>query len=284
MNLFSEYQKKICELLVYLEKKNSIIINVDLKNLSVKLPPSVFNADLSCNAAMVLAKANKTSPMKLGEKIKSELTLHFKEFKNITIEKPGFININFSSSFWENYLLKIIKFDSSYGSNKSKKKKYNIEFVSANPTGPLHVGHCRGAILGDVLSNLISFNGHKVTKEYYVNDSGSQIKNFINSVYFRIIEIKSKKKFPDDENLYPGDYIIDIAKKIIKTNIIKDFTDIDKIYKKLYVETLKYSMDIVKNDLKILGVKHDSFVYESNLIKDNVVKTVVKQLQKKEFI
>ena len=112
---------------------------------------------------------------------------------------------------------------SRYGSNRSSKKKYNIEFVSANPTGPLHVGHCRGAILGDTLSNLLIFNGNKVTKEYYVNDHGSQIENFVSSVYYRILEIKQKKTFPLDTDLYPGDYIIDIAKKIIETKSIKDF-------------------------------------------------------------
>ena len=90
-----------------------------------------------------------------------------------------------------------------------------IEFVSANPTGPLHVGHCRGAILGDVLSNLLKFNGHLVTKEYYVNDYGNQIKTFILSVYYRILEIVDKKNFPKDKDLYPGDYIISIAKKLL---------------------------------------------------------------------
>ena len=91
--------------------------------------------------------------------------------------------------------------------------------MSANPTGPLHVGHCRGAVLGDTLSNLLSFNGNKVTKEYYVNDYGGQIKNFVSSVYYRILEIIKNEPFPRDKDLYPGDYIIDIAKKIIKTKV-----------------------------------------------------------------
>ena len=105
---------------------------------------------------------------------------------------------------------------------KMKKNKYNVEFVSANPTGHLHVGHCGGAVLGDVLSNLLSFNGNKVTKEYYVNDFGNQIIHFTKSVYFRIREILFKEKFPiDDKELYPGDYLIDIAKNIIETLSIR---------------------------------------------------------------
>ena len=154
-----------------------------------------------------------------------------------------------------------------YGSNKSSKKKYNIEFVSANPTGPLHVGHCRGAIIGDVLSNLLAFNGNIVTREYYVNDYGGQIKNFVNSVYLRILEILEKKEFIKSEDLYPGEYIIEISKKIIKEGKIKNFVKKEDIFKELSKESLKFSMELIKNNLKLLGIKHDSFIYESELIK-----------------
>ena len=168
---------------------------------------------------MVLAKFNNMSPINLAEILKDHLLLDFKEFEKIEVSKPGFINISLNTSFWKKYLAEVIKLDSKYGSNKSKKQKYNIEFVSANPTGPLHVGHCRGAILGDALSNILIFNGNKVTKEYYVNDYGSQINNFISSVYYRILEILEKKPFPKKENLYPGEYIINIAKQIIKKKL-----------------------------------------------------------------
>ena len=130
--------------------------------------------------------------------------------------------------------------NSKYGANKTSKKKYNIEFVSANPTGPLHVGHCRGAILGDSLSNLLIFNGNKFTKDYYVNDYCGQIKNFVSSVYYRILEIVESKPFPNDKGLYPGDYIIDIARRIIKNKSIKNFSNFEKIYKKLSSESLKH--------------------------------------------
>ena len=113
------------------------------------------------------------------------------------------------------------------------KKKYNLEFVSANPTGPLHVGHCRGAIIGDVISNLLKFNGNDVTKEYYVNDYGGQIKNFTYSVYYRIIELTKNKTFPKKEDLYPGDYVIEIAKRIIKEKVIKDFDNVETIFNSL---------------------------------------------------
>ena len=284
MNLLLHYQKKIFNSLKNLEKKKLIQISLQLKRFTVELPPKNHKADISCNAAMILAKVNKTSPIKLGEILKKHLLSNFKEFKSIEIAGPGFLNICFNISFWREYLTKIIKLDSKYGSNRSFKKKYNIEFVSANPTGPLHVGHCRGAVLGDVLSNLLSFNGNKVTKEYYVNDYGEQIKSFVSSVYYRILEITENKTFPNDKNLYPGNYIIDIAKRIIKSKAIKDFTNLEKIYKRLYSESLKHSMQLIKGNLNLLGVKHNNFVYESKLINNKTVSKVVKKLKKENYI
>ena len=284
MNLLLHYQKKIFNSLKNLEKKKLIQISLQLKRFTVELPPKNHKADISCNAAMILAKVNKTSPIKLGEILKKHLLSNFKEFKSIEIAGPGFLNICFNISFWKEYLTKIIKLDSKYGSNATLKKKYNIEFVSANPTGPLHVGHCRGAVLGDVLSNLLSFNGNKVTKEYYVNDYGEQIKSFVSSVYYRILEITENKTFPNDKNLYPGNYIIDIAKRIIKSKAIKDFTNLEKIYKKLYSESLKHSMQLIKGNLNLLGVKHNNFVYESKLINNKTVSKVVKKLKKENYI
>ena len=284
MNLLLHYQKKIFNSLKNLEKKKLIQISLQLKRFTVELPPKNHKADISCNAAMILAKVNKTSPIKLGEILKKHLLSNFKEFKSIEIAGPGFLNICFNISFWREYLTKIIKLDSKYGSNATLKKKYNIEFVSANPTGPLHVGHCRGAVLGDVLSNLLIFNGNKVTKEYYVNDYGEQIKSFVSSVYYRILEITENKTFPNDKNLYPGNYIIDIAKRIIKSKAIKDFTNLEKIYKRLYSESLKHSMQLIKGNLNLLGVKHNNFVYESKLINNKTVSTVVKKLKKENYI
>jgi arginyl-tRNA synthetase len=284
MNLLLHYQKKIFNSLKNLEKKKLIQISLQLKRFTVELPPKNHKADISCNAAMILAKVNKTSPIKLGEILKKHLLSNFKEFKSIEIAGPGFLNICFNISFWREYLTKIIKLDSKYGSNATLKKKYNIEFVSANPTGPLHVGHCRGAVLGDVLSNLLSFNGNKVTKEYYVNDYGEQIKSFVSSVYYRILEITENKTFPNDKNLYPGNYIIDIAKRIIKSKAIKDFTNLEKIYKRLYSESLKHSMQLIKGNLNLLGVKHNNFVYESKLINNKTVSKVVKKLKKENYI
>ena len=283
MNLFIDYQKKIINSFKNL-KKNSIKIPKDIKGFTVELPPKGQKADMSCNAALVLAKPNKISPMDLALILKEHLTLNFKEFEKIEIAGPGFLNLYFKISFWETYLNKIINQNLKFGSNKVHRKSYNIEFVSANPTGPLHVGHCRGAILGDVISNLLKFNGNKVTKEYYVNDYGGQINNFIDSVYYRILEIFKKKPFPNSENLYPGDYIIDIAKKVINKKSIKNFDNLKKIKKKLTEESLKISMELINSNLNLLGVKHDNFVYESKIVEKKMVLKILNKLKKTGFI
>ena len=284
MNLLSDYQIKIHNFLKKLNDKKVIFIPNNLQSLTIELPPKNNQADISCNAALILSKFNKKEPIVLAEILKEKFIENFKEFGKIDIAKPGFININFTPKFWKKYLSKILIFNKKYGSNKNIKKKYNIEFVSANPTGPLHVGHCRGAILGDVISNLLKFNGHYVLKEYYVNDYGQQINTFVFSVYYRILELVNNKKFPNDKNLYPGEYIVDIAKKIIKEKKIKNFTNLEKILKKLSKESLKISIGIIKNNLKDLGIKHDAFIYESDLVGKGLVSKTVDKLKKDHYV
>ncbi len=284
MNLFLDYQIKFIKCLKNLNAKNIILLPENLNSIKAEPPPKNQKSDLSFNAAMILAKLNKKSPDKIGIILKENFLNTFHEFEQVEIVKPGFLNITFKKVFWCDYILKIIYKNETYGSGSLIKKKYNIEFVSANPTGPLHVGHCRGAILGDSISNLLKFNGHDVTKEYYVNDYGNQIKNFVLSVYYRILEITEKKPFPHDKDFYPGDYIIDIANKIIKKNNIKSFKNYEKIYKSLSIMALDASIELIKSNLENLGVKHDNFIFESKLINDQLVNNTIKKLQKDKFI
>ena len=148
----------------------------------------------------------------------------------------------------------------------------------------MHVGHCRGAVFGDVLSNLLLFNGNKVIKEYYINDYGNQIKNFVESVYLRIREIKYKEKFTLKENLYPGKYIKNIANNIIKTNKNIKLENFDDCFDELKKLSLEGSMTLIKDDLKKLGIRHDNFFYETELLKKNLVTKTVKQLQKENLV
>ena len=283
MNIFEHHLKEIKDLI--LTNKNILKLDQidDLKGVNLEIPPEQFNFDLSCNIAMVLGKKNKINPKDLALKLKDIFLKKIKNFSEIEIAGPGFLNINLSKSALLNNINSILKENKIYGAIKNN-SSYNIEFVSANPTGPMHVGHCRGAIYGDVLSNLLKFNGNKVTKEYYINDYGNQIQNFIESVYLRIVEIKYKKKFPEKENLYPGLYIKDIANKIIKENKDKDFNDLKKNFEFLKKESLNASMELIKTDLKLLGISHDNFFSETEIVKKDLVKKAVQKLKKKNFV
>ena len=177
MNILEIYLKKISSLVKKNQKELGLKEINDFIGVTVEIPPSKINSDFSTNISMILAKLNKLEPNNLALNIKSLLEKNVSDFKKIEVVRPGFINIYLSNDAFVKIINKIFDESSKYGSIKSN-KSYNIEFVSANPTGPMHVGHCRGAIYGDVLSNLLKFNGNKVTKEYYINDYGNQIKNF----------------------------------------------------------------------------------------------------------
>ena len=184
---------------------------------------------------------------------------------------------------YQKLIISILETGQRYGSN-NKSETYNIEFVSANPTGPMHVGHSRGAIFGDVLSNLLIFNGNKVTKEYYINDYGNQIINFTESVFYRLREIILKENFPSKENLYPGDYVVDIAKNILKEHPKIDLTDFNRNFDMLSEQSLKHSMNLIKSDLKALGISHDNFVSEKSLVEKNLVEKAINDLREKKFV
>jgi arginyl-tRNA synthetase len=286
MNIFDQYLEKIKKILFDLSKSGDLILPNSLEGITTELPPSKFNSDISTNVAMVLSKVNKKSPTDLANTLTKAIKKSDKLIDNISIVKPGFINIKFKPIFWTIFVEEIIKNPKIFGINtKEKKKNYLVEFVSANPTGPLHVGHCRGAILGDVIANVLSFNNHKVTKEYYVNDYGNQIINFTKSVYFRIKEISFKEPFPkDNEDLYPGDYLIDFAQNIINSNKNIDFDNFDKISDELTILSIAEALKLIKKNLKSLGIIHDNFISEKKLVLNQEVEKVVDYLKKNNFV
>ena len=286
MNIFETYQDKIKNLILEINKQGKIEISDNLDSIGVDLPPSQFKAHISTNVAMVLSKINKSNPNDLAKKIEVELLKIDKDIEKIEIVKPGFINITFKNTFWNKFIQNVINQKLEYGTNlTAKKKSFFLEFVSANPTGPLHVGHCRGAVSGDVLANILKFNKHKVHKEYYVNDYGNQIINFTKSVYYRIKEQTDNEPFPkDNEDLYPGDYIIQIAKNIINDNKGLDFKNFDKISDQLTILAVNESIKIIKSNLKNIGIVHDKFQSEREIVNNNEVQKTVDKLIKKKFV
>ena len=286
MNIFDLYLDRIIILIKKLNKERTIELPDSLNGINVDIPPISFDCDISTNVAMVLSKINKKSPFDIASQLVVLIKKEDPFIENISIAKPGFINIKFKTVYWNNFIKEVSKNHKNYGVNtKEKKKKYLIEFVSANPTGPLHVGHCRGAILGDVISNILIFNKHDVSKEYYVNDFGNQIINFTKSVFFRIREILNNEKFPlENEDLYPGDYLIDIAKNIIEANKSMNFDDFKIISKELTLLSVEESLKLIKSNLKKLGIVHNKFISETEIVHNNEVKTVIDKLKEKDLI
>ena len=283
MNIFEYYLSEINKLVVNYKNDLQLKNTDNLKNVNLEVPPEQFDFDLSCNIALVLAKSNKLNPKSLAMSFKKLFESKIKNFVKIEIAGPGFLNIKLSNLALINIINLILNNNQKYGSVNSN-ETYNIEFVSANPTGPMHVGHCRGAVYGDVLANLLKFNGNKVTKEYYINDYGNQIKHFVESVFLRIREIKFNEKFPLKENLYPAIYIKEIAQEILDKNKDKDFDNFNKNYNFLKEKSLNESMSLIKKDLSQLGISHDNFFSETELVNRNLVNQAVKHLDRKKLV
>ena len=286
MNIFDLYLDKIKFLIKKLNQEGILELPDSLEGINVDIPPANFDCDISTNVSMVLSKINKKSPLDLANQLISLLEKEDTNIESISVAKPGFINIKFKGIYWNNFISEVYENYENYGVNlKEKKQKYLIEFVSANPTGPLHVGHCRGAILGDVISNILIFNKHEVSKEYYVNDYGNQIINFTKSIYFRAREILYNEKFPlENTDLYPGDYLADIAKNIIETNKKLNFNNFENIAKELTLLSVSESLKLIKSNLKSLGIIHDNFVSETNIVLNKEVEKVMIKLKEKNLI
>jgi len=285
MNIFEDYKNKLLKIIKNAEKANLIILPDNLDSINVDSTPPNINFDLSTNAAMVLSKPNKKSPEDVSKILLDAIKNEDSFIDKIVFAKPGFMNIKFNNNYWNNFVKSLIENPLNYGSLNKNQKKYLVEFVSANPTGPLHVGHCRGAILGDVISNILKFNNNTVEKEYYVNDYGNQISYFVHSVYLRIREKLNNEKFPNDNpDLYPGDYLINIADNIIKNNKNLKFENFDSIKDKLKEISVNESLNLIKKNLNDLGIKHDNFVSETNIVKKNEVEKVIEKLKKSNHV
>ena len=272
MNIFVHYKE------VFLQCLKNIPIDKKIKNkITVEIPKNKIFGDISFNAPLILSSILNRSSLDIAKEFKDLIIKNNNDFEKIEIAKPGFINFTFKKKTIVNFLKNI---PDNFGiSENLDLKKINIEFVSANPTGPLHIGHCRGAIYGDVLCNFLKFCGHTVNKEYYINDYGNQVTLFLKSIYFRIVEILEKKKFPENEGLYPGKYIIDIAQKILNEANTNIFNNYDNAKSFLISKAINLAMDSIKEDLKLMGISHDTFTLESDIVKKNVLSKVIKKLE-----
>ncbi len=264
--LFHIFQKHIDAILDELTEAEVLPAGIDRSNVTLEPPRDPSHGDLSTNAAMVLSKAAGTKPRDLAEKIAEKLSA-LQDVQSVEIAGPGFINLRVTASVLRGELLDINRRGPEYGrSDKGKGVTVNIEYVSANPTGPMHMGHCRGAVVGDALADLLEAAGYKVIREYYVNDAGSQVDTLARSAHLRYLEALGDDIGTIPEGLYPGDYL-----KPVGEALAAEFGDKYKgapesewllVFRKAAVAKM---MDMIRSDLALLGIRHDVFSSEAEL-------------------
>lgn len=287
MNIFNEFEQKIKELLQHSDIKTKDGSPLDLSRMSIEAPRDPSHGDLATNAAMVLSKSVGCNPRALAERIATLLETD-KDIESVNVAGPGFINLRLTDGFWRNVLKTIIKSGSSFGrSELGLGKKVNVEYVSANPTGPMHVGHCRGAVVGDVLANLLSFTGHDVVKEYYINDAGGQIDVLAKSVFLRYRESLGENIGKIPEGLYPGDYLVPVGEALKKEFGDKLLAMSEEERLPLIKErSVDAMMRVIRDDLAALNVHHDVFFSEKTLHADNAkaIRSTINDLTLKGYV
>lgn len=259
--------------------KSKYNISDDTK-ISIEKPKNKEHGDISTNIALILAKKVKKNPLEICDELKNELSSS-SIFDSIEIAKPGFINFKLSISSLTDSLKSIIKLENNYGKNKSgKNKKVLVEFVSANPTGPLTVGHGRGAIIGDVISNILKWNGYKVDREYYYNNAGRQMRILGESLKSRYYEsLNLEYDFPEDG--YKGKYINDIANSLIEKYHDTLLNKSDDFFKDTAEE---FIFSGIKKTLNKVGLKFDNYFNENELYENKKIYDVIDKLNDKKLI
>ncbi|WP_434723091.1 arginine--tRNA ligase [Mesorhizobium sp. RIZ17] len=273
MNIFADFNARIVKAVEALDLKDKDGAALDLSRIAVEPPRDASHGDLATNAAMVLAKPTGQNPRALAERLAEALRADA-DVASADVAGPGFVNLRLKDAFWHTHLTALLGEGRNYGrSTIGGGRKANVEYVSANPTGPMHVGHCRGAVVGDALANLMAFAGYDVTKEYVINDAGSQIDVLGRSAFLRYREALGDNIGEIPSGLYPGDYLVPVGQALAKEfgrgllqmpedealAIVKD-------------RTVDAMMAMIREDLALLNVHHDVFFSERTLHADNARK------------
>ena len=273
MNIFADFSARINKAVEALELKDKDGGALDLSRVSVDPPRDATHGDLATNAAMVLAKAAGQNPRALAEMIAARLR-EDADVASVDVAGPGFVNLGLSDGFWQKHLADVLNAGADYGrSTIGVGQKVNVEYVSANPTGPMHVGHCRGAVVGDALANLLAFAGYSVTKEYLINDAGAQIDVLAKSVMLRYREALGEEIGDIPAGLYPGDYLVPVGHALAE-----EFgpglaaMPEDEALAIVKERTIDAMMAMIRDDLALLNVHHEVFFSERTLHADNARK------------
>ena len=284
MNLFTHVREILIDILHDLTTQGILPADTDFSQITVEPPKDSRHGDMATNAAMVLSKSVETKPRELAKIISDSLSQN-EIVLSVDIAGPGFINISLSEACWHSLLSSVILNGINFGrSNIGYSKKVNVEFVSANPTGPLHVGHTRGAVFGDALASLLSYSGYEVTREYYINDGGAQVDVLARSVFLRYQEAFGKEVVFED-GTYPGDYLIPIALKL-KDKVGDAY--LQKSEDKWLPEFRDYAvqamMDLIKSDLDLLGIEMDTYFSEKSLYDSGQIEAALDRLKNNGLI
>ncbi|KQN02956.1 MULTISPECIES: arginine--tRNA ligase [Sphingomonas] len=265
MTLYTRFAAHIDAALDTLTAAGTLPAGLDRKNVTVEPPRDTSHGDLATNAAMVLAKPAKTNPRVLADALVAELS-KLEDVASASVAGPGFINLKLTDDAWRAELAAIPEAGADYGRSKQGDGiTVNIEYVSANPTGPMHMGHCRGAVVGDALASLLEFAGHKVIREYYVNDAGGQVDVLARSVHLRYREALGETiEIP--EGLYPGDYLVPVGQSLAKEFGDRYVGAPESEWLVIFrTQAVAAMMVMIRADLALLGIEHEVFASEAEL-------------------
>ena len=265
-HLFADVLSRVHAVCAALGGEGALPAGIDLSRVVVEPPKDAAHGDMATNAAMVLAKDAKAKPRELADKIADKLRAD-PIVESVDVAGPGFINLTLKTSAWFGALRSVLEQGVSYGRRAvGAREKVNVEYVSANPTGPMHVGHCRGAVFGDALASLLSFAGYDVTKEYYINDAGAQVDVLARSAFLRYREALGETIGEIPEGLYPGDYLVPVGKALAAEHGNKLLKQSEAEWLPLVrAKAIAMMMEMIKGDLAALNIRHDVFFSERSL-------------------
>ncbi len=284
MTLFADIRALVIASLDTMTAEGVLPEGLDMSNVAVEPPRDAAHGDMATNAAMVLAKPAGMKPRDIAGALAGKLA-EDPRIASAEVAGPGFLNLRLSASTWQGVIAGILQAGEGYGrSDMGQGQKVNVEYVSANPTGPLHVGHTRGAVFGDALASLLAFSGHEVTREYYINDGGAQVDVLARSVYLRYLEAHGQEVAFED-GTYPGDYLIAVG-EALKDKVGDAYVGKGE---QVWLEDVRNfateaMMDLIRTDLASLGVKMDHFYSEKSLYGTGRIEAAIADLDAKGLI
>lgn len=285
MNVFNQFRSDIEDILSRMSQAGDLPTDLPVDRISVEPPRDASHGDISTNVAMVLAKPAGCKPRDLAERIGEALGAN-DNIDAVEIAGPGFVNLRIGSRFWQNCIAHILNTGVSYGDSAAgAKMPVNVEYVSANPTGPMHVGHARGAVIGDVLASLLEKAGYDVTREYYINDAGAQVDVLGRSTYLRYREALGEEIGEIPEGLYPGDYLKPVGRAVADRDGPKWHNAPEEHWLPvLRDDAINAMMELIREDLTALGISHGIFRSERDLHNEDNIAEVVAKLEADDLV